>query len=200
MDKETYIARLRAALRGLPEADIETSAEYYAELIADRMEDGLEETEAVAELPAPEKAAEEILLDQPLARIVAARVKPKRRLAVWEIVLLVLGSPVWLPLLLTLVILALTAYLLIWVAALVLWSVDLGALAALVGGVAGMIGGVLQRNLYLELLAVGAALVGAGFTILLFFASLWMTKASARLGGAMLRSVKAQLVGKERTA
>ena len=189
MDKETYIARLRAALRGLPEADIEISAEYYAELIEDRMEDGLSEAEAVAELPTPEDAAEAILLEQPLARIVAARVKPKRRLGAWEIILLVLGSPVWLPLLLTLVILALTAYLLVWVAALVLWSVDLSAVAALVGGVAGIIGGILQRNLYLGLLAVGIALLGAGFTILFVFASLWMTKASARLGGAMLRSV-----------
>ena len=56
MDKESYLARLRDALRGLPEADIETSAQYYAELIEDRMEDGLGEAEAVAQLPSPEAA------------------------------------------------------------------------------------------------------------------------------------------------
>ena len=75
MDKESYLARLRAALRGLPEADIAESLAYYTELIEDRMEEGFRETEAVAGLPSPEDAAQEILLNQPLARIVAARVK-----------------------------------------------------------------------------------------------------------------------------
>ena len=119
MDKESYLALLREALRGLPEADVEESLAYYTELIEDRMEDGLGEAEAVAQLPAPEAAAEEILLSQPLAKVVAARVRPKRKLGAWEIVLLVLGSPVWLPLLLTFAVLVLTVYLLVWVAALV---------------------------------------------------------------------------------
>lgn len=200
MDKESYLALLREALRGLPEADVEESLAYYTELIEDRMEDGLGEAEAVAQLPAPEAAAEEILLSQPLAKVVAARVKPKRKLGAWEIVLLVLGSPVWLPLLLTFGILVLTAYLLIWVVALVLWTVDLSAAVGAVGGLAGMLGGILQRNLNLELFAVGAALAGAGLAILLFFAALWTTKASARLGGALLRSLKASLIGKETAA
>ena len=200
MDKESYLARLREALYGLPEADIETSAQYYAELIEDRMEDGLGEAEAVGQLPSPEEAAQEILLSQPLARIVAARVKPKRRLGAWEIILLVLGSPVWLPLLLTVAILALTAYLLIWVTALVLWTVDLSAALAAVSGVIGMVAGILQRSLNFELLSAGVAFAGAGFAILLFFAALWSTKACARLGKAMLHGVKAQIIGKEKAA
>ena len=200
MDKESYLALLREALRGLPEADVEESLAYYTELIEDRMEDGLTEVEAVAQLPAPEAAAEEILLSQPLAKVVAARVRPKRKLGAWEIVLLVLGSPVWLPLLLTFGILVLTAYLLIWVVALVLWSVDLSAGVGAVGGLAGMLGGILQQNLNLELFAVGAALAGAGLAILFFFAALWTTKASARLGKALLRSLKASIIGKEKAA
>lgn len=200
MDKESYLARLREALRALPKADVEESLAYYTELIEDRMEDGLGEAEAVGQLPAPEDAAQEILLSQPLARIVAARVKPKRRLGVWEIVLLVLGSPVWLPLLLTFAVLVLTAYLLVWVVALVLWTVDLSAAVGAVGGLAGMLGGILQRNMYTELFAVGAALACAGLAILLFFAALWSTRACARLGKALLRSLKAQLIGRETAA
>ena len=161
------------------------------------MEDGLTEAEAVAQLPAPEDAAQEILLSQPLARIVAERVRPKRRLGAWEIALLVLGSPVWLPLLLSLGVLVLTAYLLVWVAALVLWSVDISCAAAALCGLVGMAAGILQRNMDLELFSVGAALAGAGFTILFFFASLWATKASARLGRSLLRALKAQIIGKE---
>ena len=74
MDKESYLALLREALRGLPEADVEESLAYYTELIEDRIEDGLGEAEAVAQLPAPKAAAEEILLSQPLTKVVAAMV------------------------------------------------------------------------------------------------------------------------------
>jgi uncharacterized membrane protein len=200
MDKERYLARLRAALRGLPEADIAESLAYYTELIEDRMEEGMSEAAAVAQLPAPEAAAEEILLSQPMERIEAARVKTRRKLGAWEIILLVLGSPVWLPLLLSFALLVLTVYLLVWVAALVLWTVDLSAAVGAVGGLAGMLGGILQRNLSMELFAAGAALAGAGLAILLFFASLWTTKASARLGRALLRSLKASIIGKEKAA
>ena len=56
MDKESYLARLREALRGLPEADIAESLAYYTELIEDRMEEGLSEAEAVAGLPSPAHA------------------------------------------------------------------------------------------------------------------------------------------------
>ena len=62
-------------------------------------------------------------------------------------------------------------------------------------GNAGMtrFGGLDPRKLIM--LALGVVLA-----ILLFFASLWSTKACARLGKALLRSLKAQLIGKETAA
>ena len=61
MDKESWLSALRAALAGLPEADITRSADYYTELIEDGMEDGQSEFEAVSALPDPEEAARQIL-------------------------------------------------------------------------------------------------------------------------------------------
>ena len=150
---------------------------------------------------APARAIE---MGMPLTAIVKQRVKEKKERSggtrpLW-IVLAVVGFPIWLPLLLTLGILVLTAYLLVWVVALVLWTVDLSAAVGAVGGLAGMLGGILQRNMSTELFAVGAALACAGLAILLFFAALWSTKTCARLGKALLRSLKAQLIGKETAA
>ena len=66
-------------------------------MIDDRMEEGLAEEEAVSSFGTPEEIADQILSEIPLSRLVRERVKPKRALKAWEIVLLVLGSPVWLP-------------------------------------------------------------------------------------------------------
>ena len=47
MTKEGFLAQLRQQLWALPEADRQNSLDYYAEMIDDRMEEGLSEEEAV---------------------------------------------------------------------------------------------------------------------------------------------------------
>ena len=195
MDKASWLSALRAALAGLPEADITRSADYYTELIEDGMEDGQSEFEAVSALPDPEEAARQILLEQPLGRVVQVKAARRKRSA-WEIILLVLGSPVWLPLLLSLAVLLLTAYLLVWVAVLVLWTFDLSAGFVAVAGPVGLVLGILNGTLSGGLFSFGLGLIGAGVAILLFFAGLWAARESARLGAALLRTVKQTVLGK----
>lgn len=199
MNRDSWLAALREALRGLPEADIARSADYYTELIEDCMEDGQSEAEAVAALPAPEEAAAQILLEQPLGRVVRAKAA-RRKLGAWEIVLLVLGSPVWLPLLLTLAVLVLTAYLLVWVAVAVLWVLVLSAGVTALAGPVGLVFGLLNGTVGSAVFALGVGLMGAGFAILLTFAGLWAAKAGAGLGGALLRALKKTVIGKGATA
>ena len=199
MDKESWLAALREALAGLPEADIARSADYYTELIEDRVEDGQSEAEAVAALPSPAEAAAQILLEQPLGRVVRAKAA-RRKLGAWEIVLLVLGSPVWLPLLLTLAVLVLTAYLLGWVAVAVLWVLVLSAGVTALAGLAGLLAGLLNGNVGGAVFLLGVGLMGAGLAILLFFAGLWAAKASAKLGGALAQAMKKSVIGKGATA
>lgn len=195
MDKERWLLALREALHGLPEADVLRSLEYYTELIEDSMEDGQSEFEAVSALPAPEEAARQILLEQPLGRVMQVKAARRKRSA-WEIVLLVLGSPVWLPLLLSLAVLILTAYLLVWVAVLVLWAFDLSAGIVAVAGPVGLVFGVINGTLSGGLFVFGLGLIGAGFAILLFCAGLRAARESARLGAALLRALKETLLGK----
>ena len=195
MDKASWLSALRAELAGLPEADIARSADYYTELIEDGMEDGQSEFEAVSALPDPEEAARQILLEQPLGRVVQVKAARRKRSA-WEIILLVLGSPVWLPLLLSLAVLLLTAYLLVWVAVLVLWAFDLSAGFVAVAGPVCLVLGVLNGTLSGGLFLFGLGLIGAGFAILLFCAGLWAARESARLGAALLRTVKQTVLGK----
>ena len=85
----------------MPTEDMERFIAYYSEMIDDRMEDGMTEEEAVATMDTPDEAVDQILEDTPLSKIVKQKIKPTHRLRAWEIVLIVLGSPVWVPLLLT---------------------------------------------------------------------------------------------------
>ena len=91
MQKTEFLDRLRAALADLPAEELEKTLGYYAEMIEDRMEDGMDEEAAVAAMGDPEAVAREILLDAPLGTLVRAKIKPKRALSGWGILLLVLG-------------------------------------------------------------------------------------------------------------
>ena len=50
MNKREFLDALRHGLYGLPQDDIEERLGFYAEMIDDRMAEGLSETEAVADL------------------------------------------------------------------------------------------------------------------------------------------------------
>ena len=75
MTKVEFLAELRAALAGLPEADIEKSLDFYSEMIDDRVEDGLPEEEAVAALGSIEDIKTQILKDIPITKIIKEKVK-----------------------------------------------------------------------------------------------------------------------------
>ena len=106
MTKKVFIDEVRAKLKGLSEDEISKALEFYEEAIDDRMEEGLTEDQAVAAVGTPEEVADQILMDMPLGKLVKAKSKPDRKYKVWEIVLIILGFPIWFPLLLTAAILS----------------------------------------------------------------------------------------------
>ena len=59
MTKQEFLSELERALGKLPHAEVEQALAFYDEAISDRMEDGLSESEAVADLgPIDEIAAQ----------------------------------------------------------------------------------------------------------------------------------------------
>lgn len=97
MDKQEFLSKLRAKLSGLPQKDLEERLSFYSEMIDDRIEEGLSEEDAVKELGTVDEVAGQIIADIPLSKLVKERIKPKRALNVWD-VLLAIGSPIWLSL------------------------------------------------------------------------------------------------------
>lgn len=201
MNKQQFLAALRERLLGLPQDDIARSLDFYAEMIDDRVEDGLTEEQAVLELGSIDEIAKQILLEQPLPKLVKAKMRPSRTLRVWEVILLVLGAPVWLPLLLTAVVLLLTVYLLIWVAVAVFYVLDASLAACCLSGIIGGITLFAAGNGWRVLLAfLGVGLVCAGLAILWFLVCNLAAVGVVRSSGWCLRRLKAQFIRKGETA
>ena len=114
MCKQEFLAQLRQGLSGLPQEDIEERLTFYSEMLDDRIEEGLSEEDAVAQIGTVEKIVSQIMSEIPLTKLVKEKVKPKRALRAWEIVLLILGSPIWLSLLIAAAAVVLSVYAAIW--------------------------------------------------------------------------------------
>lgn len=168
MNKQEFLAQLREGLSGLLQEDMEERLMFYSGLLDDQMEEGLSEEEAVAAAGPVEEIVRQTISDTPLTKIVKERIRPKRRLHAGELVLLVLGAPIWLPLGFAAIAVFFALYVVLWSALVSLWAgfVSLGAGA--VGGVLAGIGLIAGRGAArLTLLAAG--LVCTGLAIFLFF-------------------------------
>ena len=130
MTRDEFLGRLGELLACLPAEQVEETKAFYAEAIADRMEDGMSEEEAVAAMGTPGEVAEATLDDLPAVPRAIAKTRRRSTALLW--VLTIVGSPVWVPLLLAFAAVAVTVYVCIWVLALCVWVIaaTLGAVGA----------------------------------------------------------------------
>ena len=181
MGKQEFLEQLRKGLSGLPPQEAEERLSFYSEMIDDRMEEGLSEEEAVAAAGSVEE-----LLDQVTAAPVKTG-KGEKQHKPWIVLLLVLGSPVWLPLGIAALAVALSLCISIWAVIFSLWSA-FGAVAAC--GVAGVLaGGVLALggNVSAGLAVLGGGLVCAGLSVFFFLGCIALTKATVTLTGKLVK-------------
>lgn len=197
MDKQAFLAALGKALSGLPKEDRERSLSFYEEMINDRMEDGASEEEAVAAIGSVEEITAQVLADIPLTKLVKAKVKPNRALKGWEIVLLLLGAPLWLPLLLTAVLLILMVYIMVWAVVITLYAVDLSLALAGVSGIAAAFLYGFSGNAPGIAAALGVGLVCMGLAVFCFFGVNQVARWVLRLGRKMLLWLKSLFIRKE---
>jgi uncharacterized membrane protein len=174
MNKQQFLKALRKRLSALPKAELEERLRFYNEIIEDRMEEGLSEAESVAAVGSAEEIAAQILGEDPRP---AARPKKKA----WEITLLILGFPLWFPLLVAAFAVALSLYVSLWAVIISLWAVFAAlavcALALLIGSIASAFCAMISLGIAL----VGGSLVCAGLSIFLFFGCKALTKGTCVL-------------------
>ena len=193
MNKAEFTQQLTNSLAGLSQYDVNRSVDYYTEMIDDRVEDGMTEEDAVAALGSIDEIRSKILEEVPITKIVKEKMTPKRSFGAGEIVLLVLGAPLWLPLLLAGIIVILAIYISFWS---IIFSLYVADLSVFISGLAGLIvaaikpGGPLGALFYA---GCGIALIGVA--ILLFFGFNQVTKGLLYISKMIILGIKKLFVG-----
>lgn len=200
MRKQEFLDKLKASLWAMPEADKQRSLDYYTEMIDDRMEDGLSEEEAVAAVGDLDEIVRQILTESPRSPATIKKEQnkqQKRGLETWMIVLLVLGSPLWIPLVASAVSVVFSIYVSLWSVVIVLYAAAVAVGTAAIGCVVGsffMIG----RTATI-VVAWGAAFLCAGLAIMLFLLGNLAAKGMIELTKLCWKGAKSIFQRKERT-
>ena len=158
MNRLEFINALGGRLEQLPKEEVQKVLDYYVESINDRMEDGMSEEEVIESFGDLDMLAAEILVEQgylapPAAPVPALEPEPgspdmpppagqKKHLPVWAVVLLILGSPIWLSLGVAAAAVGLSVYIVVLALLFSLWCIAISFAAA---GYAGLPAAGLRR-------------------------------------------------------
>jgi len=196
MTKEQFLYALRTRLSQLPESEIQKSLSYYDEMISDLMDDGMSEYEAVAHIGDVGEVAQQILNEQPLSTLIKTKVKPRRGWTPLAIVVAIIGSPIWLSILIALCAVGIALYVTMIAIAISVFAV---VISLIVAGIALIIAAFLSFSPtaggMLALIGGGIAVVGLG--ILAFIAAKYIVKGLVLLTRSIGRWVKSLFIKRE---
>ncbi len=188
MNKQEFLSRLKEKLPA--NEDTQERLSFYSEMIDDRKEEGMSEEEAVAEIGTVESVLSQILSEIPLSKLVKETVKPKRALKAWEIVLLILTSPVWVSLLIAAFVIVISVYIVIWSLLISLWAIELAfALGAVYMAVYAVVF-ITQSRMLQSAAYFGASIALVGISILMFFVCKKASKGTIMLTKKIAEGIK----------
>lgn len=183
MNKKEYLNELRIGLDGLADSEIEERIDFYSDMIDDRVEEGMSEEEAINDIGSPMTVISQIMEDASLIKIVKKKITPKRRLRGWEIALIIIGFPLWFPLLIAFFAVLLVIYLSLWVVVLSFFAADLGLVG---GGIYGFVQSILTFNEG----GAGTSLTYIGLGVACIGLSLFMALLCVLLTKGLVRFIK----------
>lgn len=202
MKKLEFINELGGALSVLPPEEVRPILDYYMEIIADRMEDGLTEEAAISSLGPIDELAKKLLAEHeaesadlsepsPFPEPSPAEAAPSpRRFPGWALALAIVLSPLWLALFCALI----GVEAAVWVT---LGSLAVAAGAMILGGVFGAVISLIAvlnpLSLYGRIFISGMCLLCAGLGFLLLPLTVWLVRLFAQLHRWCFR----KLTGKE---
>ncbi|WP_409021628.1 DUF1700 domain-containing protein [Dellaglioa sp. P0083] len=193
MNKRKFIVELEEELKHYQAADIDNTLDYYDEMIDDRLEAGESETDIILSLENPSQIAIRLTQND--------RPKIQKQLStpiiILIVILLILGAPVWGPLLLTAAVLIATVYFLIWVVPMIAGVI---ATSLIISGVISL--GLSPFDMFNQGFNIGLMQFGVSFVIvgvgILFSAMTWystkyLIKYSISLTHWLIRLFRRQL-------
>lgn len=196
MDKKQFLELLQERLKGFPEEDIKKSIDYYGEIIDDRTENGESEEEAVASLGSIDDIVSKILEDTSLPRIVKERVTQKKSFEGWEILLIILGAPLWIPLLIAAAALILSLFIIILSVVITMFALSVSFCAVTVGLLAAAVIFLLTGKGIQGILVIGCSLIFAGISVIGIILSCLTVKGIIYVSKCIIKGIKSAFIKK----
>ena len=106
MNKIEFINLLNKKIQTLPRKEKKERISFYSEMIDDYIEEGLSEEEAINKIGDINEIVKSINLE--------VNNENKKKYNVWEIMLLIIGSPIWAPILLSILVVILAINVALW--------------------------------------------------------------------------------------
>lgn len=199
MNKREFLAELAEKIDCLPSEDIGRWLDYYSEMIDDRVEDGMTEEQAVYAMGNIYDVATQILIDTPMRTLVKTRAESARRLKTWEIILIICGAVIWVPMLFAAVVTVLSMYVALWALLISFFAV---AVSFVVAGVIGIYVGathLLTGNMSEGLSALGTGLLLGGLGLVMFVCLRYVTKWVILASRFIWRGIKKLIIRREKS-
>lgn len=197
MNKEMFTKELKKGLKGLPGEEKRKQLSYYSELIDDMVEDGMTEAEAVARLGDVKDICENILKEFSIRISPEKTNKPSTAWKVIWIILIVLGSPVWLSFLLSVFAVVLAIYVCFWAVVISLFAVAFALAVSSLAMIVFLIFKLIVSNVATAVLALAAAFLLAGLAVLIGLAAYWTAVGAVLTASAIVKAVKSVFKRKE---
>ena len=106
MNKNEFLELLNKKLNTLSKKEKKERVSFYSEMIDDYIEEGLSEEDAINKIGDINEIVKSINIE--------VNTENKKKYKVWELVLLIIGSPIWAPILLTVLIVVLAVNISLW--------------------------------------------------------------------------------------
>ena len=197
MRKQEFLAQLRKGLSGLPQDEIEERLTFYSEMIEDQVEEGFSEEEAISAVGSVDEIVAQVVAETPLAKIAKERMKSKRRINAGEIVLLALGSPIWVSLGIAAFAVILSLYISLWALIISLWAVFASLAVCSISGVLACVIFTVAGNGASGIAMLAVGFVCAGLSIFMFYGCKAVTEGILMLTKKMAKWIKNCLIKKE---
>ena len=195
MKKEKFLSELRNKLKGLPKDDLESRLSFYEEAINDRISCGKSEEEAVEDLGSVDTIVEEIADQTPYFTLVKEKRRLRRKLSLATVLLLIIGFPLWFPIILVGFVLAVVLYVVIWILVLVPGIASIASLGYGVVCLIAMFANIASGDPYLVYL--GACIGSIGVGIMLIPAAIYSVKGFIKLTRLIFIRRKTKLIKRE---
>lgn len=173
MTKQEFLSRLRLGLSDLPKNEIDERVSFYNEMIDDRTEEGLSESEAVDAVGSVEEIIKQIAAD--------FAPQTNKKLKTGAVVLLAVSSPLWASLLIAAFAVALSLYVSIWAVVISLWACFAVCAVCAPGGVVLGFTYIFSGNPLTGVTSLGLGAFSAGLAIFLFFGCKELTRLTVLL-------------------